>query len=343
MTALQLTAAGMCCAVGYSTAAATAAMRAGMDHFRETEFIGPQGLPLIGAQLYGFDQWGPARMGWMFQRALAECLSKDKLLKPEETCLLLIVPESNRPGANQDWPRQIYTACTVQHRFHASSRIAPLGKAGLIPALVLAQEFLRKQEVRRVLVAGVDSLFTAGAISYYLEQRRLLTVDNNDGFIPGEGAGAIVLARPDERRDALLITGVGLGLESAHILQNEKSNRASGLCAAIREAVADCGRPLAETLFHMSAFGHESYYFREAESAISRSLEHKVPSYPHIMLTSGTGEVGAASGPLMLAYLEAVMQRSDGPGQKGLIHLSADAGERSAAIVEWRKAGKKAI
>ncbi|MCW1121773.1 hypothetical protein [Escherichia coli] len=37
--------------------------------------------------------------------------------------------------------------------------------------------------------------------------------------------------------------------------------------------------------------------------AVLRSLEHKVADYPHLMLTSCTGEVGAASGPLMLAYL----------------------------------------
>lgn len=41
--------------------------------------------------------------------------------------------------------------------------------------------------------------------------------------------------------------------------------------------------------------------------AVLRSLEHKVADYPHLMLTSCTGEVGAASGPLMLAYLASVM------------------------------------
>lgn len=46
--------------------------------------------------------------------------------------------------------------------------------------------------------------------------------------------------------------------------------------------------------------------------AVLRSLEHKVADYPHLMLTSCTGEVGAASGPLMLAYLASVMSRTDG-------------------------------
>ncbi|WP_252515894.1 hypothetical protein [Escherichia coli] len=54
------------------------------------------------------------------------------------------------------------------------------------------------------------------------------------------------------------------------------------------------------------------------------------------IIGADTGEVGAASGPLMLAYLASVMSRTDGPGKKGLLHLSADNGQRAAAIVRER-------
>ncbi|EMM4086142.1 hypothetical protein WAC87_004154 [Shigella flexneri] len=87
----------------------------------------------------------------------------------------------------------------------------------------------------------------------------------------------------------------------------------------------------------MSAVSHESFYFRETELAVLRSLEHKVADYPHLMLTSSTGEIGAASGPLTLAYLASVMSRQDGPGKKGLLHLSGDTGQRAAAIVQWQE------
>jgi 3-oxoacyl-[acyl-carrier-protein] synthase-1 len=101
--------------------------------------------------------------------------------------------------------------------------------------------------------------------------------------------------------------------------------------------VADSGSPLTEPLFHISAVSHESFYFRETELAVLRSLEHKVSDYPHLMLSSSIGEVGAASGPLMLAYLASVMPRKDGPGKRGLIHLSNDTGQRTAAIVKWQE------
>ena len=59
------------------------------------------------------------------------------------------------------------------------------------------------------------------------------------------------------------------------------------------------------------------------------------------MLTSSTGELGAVSGPLILAYLASVMSRKDGPGKKGLIHLSGDSGQRAAAIVNWQELATK--
>ncbi len=332
MTALQITATGMCCAVGYSTEAVTASMRAGMNHFRETEFIGPQGQALLGAQLYNIDLWGPARMGWMFQRVLDECLSKDPHLNPLETCLLLIIPEPERSGYHQDWPRDIYHSCKIPHTFHRSSRLMPVGKAGLITGLKLAQELLSHRIVRRVLISGVDSLLTPAVIMHYMD--RLLSVENTDGFIPGEGAGAVVVTLPNPCNKAVIITGLGQSQEEAHYFQDELVNRGQGLSTAMRMAAKDSGIALADTHFHISADNGEAFYARETALAISRSLERKVPKYPHMMIHTNLGETGAAAGPLLLAYLAATLGHADSPGSKALAHISADTGGRVAAIVE---------
>ena len=338
MTALYVTATGMCCAVGYSTTAAVPAIRAGIDHFRETQFVDQQGEPLIGAQLHGIDLWGTARMKWMFQKVLAECLPVDNNADFHDTALVLITPEPERPGMGDGWSDKIYRDYTTQYTFHPSSCVLPLGKTGLIAALAQASDLLTGGKIQQVLIAGVDSFFSSAAITHYLEQQRLLSRDNSDGFIPGEAAGAVMVTSPGNRnKEGLVITGIGQHNEDAHILQDELPNRGTGLNKAIRKAVLDSGLPLTETLFHISAVSHESFYFRETELAVLRSLEHKVPDYPHLMLTSSTGEVGAASGPLILAYLASVMSRKDGPGKKGLIHLSGDTGQRAAAIVNWQE------
>lgn len=339
MTALRITATGMCCAVGYSTEAVSACIRAGMNHFRETEFTGPQGQFLIGAQLYDIDLWGPARMGWMLQRVLSECLSKDPRLIPSETCLLLIVPEPARSGAHQGWPQEIYRASNSQYAFHHSSRIMPLGKTGLIAALKLAQELLSRREVQRVLIAGVDSFLTPAAITHYMD--RLLSDENPEGFIPGEGAGAAIVTLPDHHADSIVITGLGQASEEAHYLQEEQVNRGRGLSAAMRMAAKDSGIALADTHFHISTDNGEAFYARETAVAITRCLERKVRQYPHLMIHANLGETGAAAGPLILAYLAATLHRADNPGSRALMHMSADAGERAAAIVEYIAVNKK--
>lgn len=336
MTALQIITTGMCCAVGYNTEAACAAMRAGMDHFRETLFTDYQGNLIIGAELYGIQHWGVSRMAWMFQQVLLECMDKNQHLIPKETCLILITPELDRPDNYAEWSQDIFQMCTQQHGFHGSSCALSLGKIGIIPALAYANQQLLNSDINQVLIVGVDSFFTSSTISHYLNTQRLLTTDNEDGFIPGEAAGAIVVTLPNRQKSGLIINGMGQAEEPAHILQDNYPNRANGLFQAICAANADCGSPLTNTLFHMSAIGNESFYFKEIELAISRSLEHKVADYPHIMLSSSLGEVGAASGPLILAYLSSVMRRSDGPGHKGLIHFSDDSGRRAAARVEWQ-------
>ncbi|EEH9715153.1 hypothetical protein ACSC89_003449 [Salmonella enterica subsp. enterica] len=341
MTALKITSMGMCCAVGYSTSAATAAIRAGMDHFRETDFVGPQGNPLLGAQLFEVEQWGTARIRRMFRQVLDECLSGDPLLIPEQTCLLLITPESERPGTDRYWQEEIYRICTEQQAFHTSSEILPMGKTGLVPALKLAQELLLRSGVHRVLIAGVDSFLTPAAITHYMD--RLLCDENTEGFLPGEGAGAICVTLSDSHCDSIVITGLGQAYEEAHYLQEKLPNCSKGLTNAIRMALSDSGIDLSETHFHISANNGESYYARETTHAISRCLNCRVQNYPHILINAYLGETGAAAGPLILAYLAATLRHPDNQKVRALVHLSDDSGQRVAAIIECFSAKKKQV
>ena len=184
--ALRVDATGMCCALGYSTDAASSAIRACLDHFRESWFVGDGGKPLYCAMIWDVDCWGPERMALMFDTVFEECLAQCSELDPAETCLMLLVPETGRPGGNPDWPQYIFAKCTKTRAFHVSSQICPWGRAGLGPSLLYARKVLTERSVRQVLLAGVDSYLTAGTIDAFLAGERLLTGDVSDGFVPGE-------------------------------------------------------------------------------------------------------------------------------------------------------------
>lgn len=331
---LQIIASGMCCSVGYSVAAASAAVRAAVDNFRETDFREPDGNLLIGTQLYQADVWGTARFVEMFENALAECLSRSPFVDFSQTPLLLLLSEQDRPGADHSWI--VGALSNTQYRFHEKSAVFFDGRAGVANALLRARNLLTEHNIAHVVIIGVDSYFTLGTINYYLSANRLLTDKNSDGFIPGEGAGAIVVCRAAENMAGLKITGIGTAYEDAHILRQDRPNRAQGLSTAIGNALKEAGCPLSRTHFHIGDVSGEAYYFREISLALTRCFDEAAPDYPHLGFANAVGETGAAVGPLILAYLNDILRRDDRPGTHGLVHFSSDAGQRAALVAEYQ-------
>lgn len=332
MPELRIIAAGMCCAVGYSAPAACAAIRAEMDHFHATDFVDANGQPVIGAQLYQNRHWGPARYAWMFERAVEECLQQLSGASTADLALLLLLPEQDRPGANNQWGREMIGS--IRYPFHSTSRVFSHGKSALGSALLYARTLFTQRQARGALIVGVDSYFQAETLSYYLDDERVLNGDNH-GFIPGEGAGAVVVVPSGGRRSGMSITGLGLAREEAHLRQDEKVCRADGMTAAIRMALAQQGHPLSHYQFHVSDISGEDYYFREISLALTRCFDRPVPDFPHLTPASSLGETGAAVGPLLLAYLHEAMRQGDAPGQRGLVHFSNDSGHRVVLTIDY--------
>ncbi|UXY13680.1 hypothetical protein N8I74_10125 [Chitiniphilus purpureus] len=340
---LRIAGRGICCPVGHTAAAATAAINARMNHFRETAFLAEGHEPIVGAALHGVEIWGAARWRNMLERVLAECLAPRQPLAAGQTPLIVVLaPEAGRPGAGAHWlPQALDEAqAALGLRCHPESTVLALGKAGLVAALRRVSEHLH--QVRSAgafgIVVAVDSFLSAPVINHYLAAERIKTADNSDGFIPGEGAAAIMLTRDaDPQGRGVWIEGVGEALEEAH-WGSDQPNRAKALVQAIRQAAASAGCKVADQTFQISGMSGESPYFKEASLAIGRALEHRVEQFPHELLARSVGEIGAANGVLTLAWLADAMTRRSGPGERGLLHLANDDGLRSALIVRYREA-----
>ena len=195
---------------------------------------------------------------------------------------------------------------------------------------------LRTGATAHVMLIGVDSLLHAAAIEHYLLQERLATGDNADGFIPAEGAGALLLTRKPAAEPALWIDAWA-GAEEAWRIEGEHPLRAEALSRAVREAIALAGTELAALNGHASGMNGESWYAKEVSLTLSRVLERRVADFPHHRIAQFTGETGAASPILTLAWLaDALGRTTNHSGNGALVHFADEPGPRSALVVRYR-------
>jgi 3-oxoacyl-[acyl-carrier-protein] synthase-1 len=184
-----------------------------------------------------------------------------------------------------------------------------------------------------VLIAAVDSLVAWPTLKAYLRDSRLLTPVNSNGFMPGEGAGALLVARADHL-PRLLCTGLGFATEPAHI-ESGQPLRAEGLANAIRSALQDAGREMGDMDLRIADLSGEQYYFKEAALALSRLLRVRKETFDLWHPAECIGEAGAISGMVAVALAEAACRKGYSRGHSILCHAGSDAGQRMAAIFQY--------
>jgi 3-oxoacyl-[acyl-carrier-protein] synthase-1 len=327
----------MVTSVGLNAPAACAAIRCGLDNNQETRFMDQSGEWLTAAMVPLEQPWrGLAKLKQMVVPAIRDCLKAvDMLIPPAAIPLFLCVAEQGRPGRIEGLDKGFIIA--VQDElgvsFHPHSALIAEGRIGPALAMQQAQQMMLRHQAGYCIIAGVDSFLTAGTLRAYEEKLRLLTAKNSNGFIPGE-AGAAVLLGP--ATSGLLVKGIGLGVEKAHI-ESEEPLRADGLTAAIKAALSHAALGLADLDFRITDANGEQYLFKEASLALSRILRKRKEEFDIWHPAECTGEVGAASLPVMLAVAEAACRKGYALGRKILCHCGNDDGRRAAVIVGYEE------
>lgn len=331
---LHVTAAGACTAVGMSLVATDCALRACMDHFADSEFIGRNGDPIRVARLPNDTLWGRRRLVRWAATAIEECLDAPQpTLDLRRTPLLLLAAERDRPHSDEQRYRQIYAEleANLGHGFGPQSQIVPLGRSGIGPALALAQQWFAAGTFEDVLIVGVDSFLDAATINHLLAQRRLLADGNGQGFLPGEAAAAVRLSATPQP-GSIVLRGLGLA-EEAGRLDGSVPSRAQGLTHALRSAIAQSALVPEDFDLRLSDQNGESFYAREAANALTRLGPQGLAKLPVLTLADGVGEIGAALGPLMLGWMRLLLQRADRIGSRVLAHVAGDDGSRVALVL----------
>jgi len=335
---LRLVSQGICCSVGNSAPAAIAAMNARLANISFTTFVDEANQPIPGASLYQVPLTGDERLFHMARMATEECLTTLPSVPDRPLPIILLGSEGTGKRGERQAQRmdRLLAACRPESGFDPRTRGICAGKAGIGEALRLARDIFSAPDAPEyVLIVGVDSFLEPETFNHFIQARRILCTTNSDGFIPGEAGAAIALTARTGDGPALWIEGIGQGFEPASPESAEKPLLAQGLADALRAALSEASAPQSEYAFQAHAVSGEQWFMKEAALVIGRVITEVAPGFDGRMICLTVGEVGAACGPLGLAWLGAEMALGT-LGARGFLHFSNDDGQRTALALNFR-------
>lgn len=325
--------AGLITAVGQTAAASCAAIRAGLSNPSESQFVDSEGGSIMVHSVDLDRPWrGRVKLVKMAAAAINDCLSSVPRLVTSSIPLLLCVAEIERPGRFEGLDDEILSEIQneLQFEFSSDSEIVPYGRISVGLAMRRSREILAARRARHVLIAATDTLLTWPTLHVYDRADRLLTRQNSNGFIAGEGAGALLVGPPEE--SPLVCSGLGFATEAATV-ESELPLRGNGLTQAIRTSLTEAECHLSDLDFRITDLGGEHYYFKEAALALGRALRSRKSEFQLWHPAECIGETGATSGLASVSVAFFAFLKRYALGQGVLIHASADPGGRMAMVL----------
>ena len=332
-TPIAIASTGLVTAIGMNAPATCAAIRANVRAPSETKFMHSGGDWIIAHQVpLRTPKFGVPRLVRMLGMAIEEALDAIPRFRWSEIPLLLCVGEPER-SRQSGWTHtgvlaSLQKALGVD--FHEGSATIARGRVSVALALARARLMLDEHGMSRVLIGAADSFLDWPTLSHYEQCDRLLTPTNSNGFVPGEGAGAL-LVRKANGDAALACHGIGFGVEKAHI-DSDEPLRGDGLCDAIKLALQDAGRELHDMNYRVTDLSGEQYYFREAALALLRILRKRKEEFDIWHPAECTGELGAVTAVVGIALADAAWRKGFARGADVLIHMGNDGGDRAALV-----------
>jgi 3-oxoacyl-[acyl-carrier-protein] synthase-1 len=326
---------GLVSGVGLTAEESCAAIRCGINNFQETRFVGGDGEWLVGSKVECDKPWrGITKLAKMAARAVGECFAAATDEKPEQMPVLVCIAEPERPGRFEGLSQVLLQNIEAElgFRLHPHSRVIEQGRVGGAVALLQARRMLAERRHAQVIVAGADTFLTGATVAAYDREDRLLRRDNSNGFIPGEAAGAVLLANWRKGMTAsLALCGLGFAREPAPF-GSGKPLRSDGLVQSIQAALEEAGVALKDCDYRIADMNGEQFRFKEAALAITRLLRDRKVQFSLWHPADCLGEVGAATIPAMLAMLFVGARDDYLPGPTFLGHLGNDDEKRAAFV-----------
>jgi len=338
---------GAVTAIGHTALSCAAAVRAGVSGFANHQFmVDSAGRPITVSQCpwLADEPDVAARICDCLCVAIEESLGAlgEAITSSDSPVIkLLVALPSDRPGL----PDSLHE--TVRHSLQGAFggsvsgiRVEKVGHAGGILALDAAMQLLVREHRTVCVVAGADSYCIPDTLEWLEDTEQLHGAgarNNAWGFVPGEGAGAVLLASAEFVENRRL--SVYGRIAATGIANEAKRNRTDtvcigeGLTTAFRAALEGRRRDSMITDIYCDMNG-VPYRADEFAFTAVRVREHFATLSDYITPADCWGDVGAASAPLFAVLACYAWQKGYANGPTALIWASSDTGERGATVIE---------
>jgi 3-oxoacyl-[acyl-carrier-protein] synthase I len=241
------------------------------------------------------------------------------------------------PGLEEGLRNSLAARCP--HVFAAVATFS-VGHAAGVLGLEAGWKRMADGSFDAIVLAGVESYLEPETLEWLEEHDQLHgagALNNAWGFIPGEGAGAVLLVSQESARllpvDVLgWVLSVGTGSEPNRI-KTQTVCIGEGLTAAFRSGLAGLPAEAKVTDVYCDLNG-EPYRADEFGFACLRTKDAFESASEFVAAADCWGDVAAASVPLCLVQASVAARKAYAHGSYPFVWASSESGERGAALLQ---------
>jgi 3-oxoacyl-[acyl-carrier-protein] synthase-1 len=244
-------------------------------------------------------------------------------------------PRPGLPRSVAQFVRSLVSSeCGMESRL---VHLLQLGHSSGLMALQAAASKISSEEIDFCLVACVDSYYDRATLEWLDGKALLLSSENRNGFIPGEGAAACLLAsHTAAHRHRLPVLATLRAVSTAvepHTIRGTEVCLGDGLTAVLKSVIASLQRPEQAITATYCDLNGERYRNEELVYALLRTQEAFVDAHDYQCPADCWGDVGAASGPLFASLAIASYQRGYAKGTLPVLWTGSESGYRAAVLL----------